>query len=93
MAEDILADEDYPQYPRSTMDGFAVNTRHGTKPRRVASAAVLMGRGPIEHMSVAEAVRIPTGRRASRKRRRRGTARECEHARRDDRAHIHRGPR
>jgi molybdenum cofactor synthesis domain-containing protein len=61
LADEIRADDDYPSYPRSTMDGFALNTRHGTKPRRVAPGAVLMGRPPIGHMSVAEAIRIPTG--------------------------------
>jgi molybdenum cofactor synthesis domain-containing protein len=60
LARDIEADADYPAYARSTMDGFAVSSRHGAKPRRIAGS-VIMGRPPLEAMSVAEAMRIPTG--------------------------------
>ncbi len=60
LAEPIVADEDYPNAPRSLMDGFAVLARATPGALEVAGE-VRMGAAPHGSAAPASAVRIPTG--------------------------------
>jgi molybdopterin molybdotransferase len=60
LAEPAVAAEDHPGYPRSMMDGFAIETASGDAPRRVAGE-VLMGHAPPHALVPGEAMRVPTG--------------------------------
>jgi molybdenum cofactor synthesis domain-containing protein len=59
LAEEIVADDDYPNAPRSLMDGFAVPARATPGALRIAGE-VRMGAAPAA-AAPASAVRIPTG--------------------------------
>ncbi|HEY6326861.1 MAG TPA: gephyrin-like molybdotransferase Glp [Candidatus Cybelea sp.] len=60
LAEPIVADEDYPNAPRSLMDGFAVVAR-ATPGSLDVAGEVRMGAAPDGSAAPAAAVRIPTG--------------------------------
>ena len=60
LAEPIVADGDYPNAPRSLMDGFAVTADATPGALRVAGE-VRMGAAPDGSASSPAAVRIPTG--------------------------------
>jgi molybdopterin molybdotransferase len=59
LAEPILADEDYPNAPRSAMDGFAI-LASSTPGRLRIAGDVAMGEAAIA-LRAGEALRIPTG--------------------------------
>jgi len=60
LAEPAIAREAHPGYPRSTMDGFAIETGSGSAPRRIVGE-VLMGHAPPRQVGPGEAMRVPTG--------------------------------
>lgn len=60
LARDAVSDGPLPADPRSTMDGFAVRSSDGGRPRRIVGE-VRMGRAPEASLEPGEAVRIPTG--------------------------------
>jgi molybdenum cofactor synthesis domain-containing protein len=60
LAVDAVAREEFPPQARSTMDGFAVRSADGSKPRRLAGE-VRMGRPAPGALGDGEAMRIPTG--------------------------------
>ena len=60
LAVDAVAHEEFPAHARSTMDGFAVRSADGTRPRRIAGG-VRMGQPPPAPLGAGEAMRIPTG--------------------------------
>lgn len=60
LAEPIAADADYPAGARSTMDGFAVDSR-ATPGRLALAGEVRMGSAPSEALVPGGAWRIPTG--------------------------------
>ncbi len=60
LAEPITADDDYPNMPRSLMDGFAVSAQ-ATPGRLGVAGEVRMGSAADGSAAPASAVRIPTG--------------------------------
>jgi molybdenum cofactor synthesis domain-containing protein len=60
LASAIVAREDHPSHARSTMDGFAVASSGGDRPRRVVGE-VAMGLPPPRAIGPDEALRVPTG--------------------------------
>ena len=60
LCEDIAADADYPNAPRSAMDGFAVRSADGATRLRIVGE-IAMGSTFARAISLGEAVRIPTG--------------------------------
>jgi molybdenum cofactor synthesis domain-containing protein len=60
LAESIVADDDYPNAPRSLMDGFAVSARTTPGTIRIAGD-VRMGAAVVNSVGPESAVRIPTG--------------------------------
>lgn len=60
LARDIVADADYPAVPRSSMDGFALDSRRTPGAFRVAGE-VRMGRAWERALDSGEAAAIPTG--------------------------------
>ncbi len=59
LAADVVAREDHPSHPRSTMDGFAVQSGGG-RSRRI-TGEVRMGAAAPRAIASGEALRIPTG--------------------------------
>lgn len=60
LAAPARALEPMPAHPRSTMDGFAVASAAGARPRRIAGE-ILMGQAPPRAIALDETLRIPTG--------------------------------
>lgn len=60
LASDVVADDDYPNAPRSAMDGFAVNAADGAT-RLLVVGDITMGSTFSRRLNPGEAVRIPTG--------------------------------
>ncbi len=60
LAADAVAERDYPEHARSTMDGYAIASTDGRERRRVTSE-ILMGATPSRPLQAGEAHRIPTG--------------------------------
>lgn len=60
LALDARADDDYPSHCRSTMDGFAIDSRTEGTTRRIVGE-ILMGHAPERAIAPGEALRIPTG--------------------------------
>jgi molybdenum cofactor synthesis domain-containing protein len=60
LACDAVAREDHPSHPRSSMDGFAIDTRGAALTRRVVGE-ILMGQAPACAIETDEVLRIPTG--------------------------------
>ena len=60
LGADAAADTRYPADPRSTMDGFAVHSADGDRPRPVAGE-IRMGHAPPGPLAPGAAMRIPTG--------------------------------
>jgi len=60
LAEPIVADDDYPNAPRSLMDGYAVSAQATPGALRIGGE-VRMGAAPDDAAAPATAVRIPTG--------------------------------
>ena len=60
LAEEIVADRDYPDAPRSAMDGFAVRSSE-TPARLRIDGEIAMGRAWEVPLSPHAALRIPTG--------------------------------
>ena len=60
LARDAVADAAYPADDRSTMDGFAVRSADGARPRRIVGT-IRMGAAPPAASAPGEAMRIPTG--------------------------------
>src|SRR3954462_1375043 len=67
LAQDLIAPLDLPDFPRSTMDGFAVRAAdtygasEGLPAYLSVVGEVLMGRRPDARASIGQAVRIATG--------------------------------
>jgi len=59
LASDAIARDDHPSHARSTMDGFAVDSRGSG--RRTIVGAVRMGAAPPRAIGPGETLRIPTG--------------------------------
>jgi molybdenum cofactor synthesis domain-containing protein len=60
LAEPARALEPIPAHPRSTMDGFALASAAGMRPRRI-TGEILMGLAPPCAIGAGETLRIPTG--------------------------------
>ena len=60
LAEPIAADDDYPNAPRSAMDGFALNARATPGTFEIAGE-VAMGSAPAGSIAAQSTFRIPTG--------------------------------
>ena len=60
LANGVEADRDYPDAPRSAMDGFALQARATPGSLRVVGE-VRMGRAPVRAIDGTSAMRIPTG--------------------------------
>ena len=60
LAEQIVADADYPSVPRSAMDGFAIDSARGPGVFVIAGE-IAMGRPWALPLRAGEALRIPTG--------------------------------
>jgi molybdopterin molybdotransferase len=60
LAQDAVADRQYPSHPRSTMDGFAVRSSDGLGARRIVGE-IRMGHAPPVPIGAGETLRIPTG--------------------------------
>ena len=60
LARDAVAGSSYPADDRSTMDGFAVRSSDGDRPRRI-TGTIRMGAAPPGPLGPGEAMRIPTG--------------------------------
>ena len=60
LAEQIVADADYPSVRRSAMDGFAIDTARGAGVFVIAGE-IAMGRPWAVPLQAGEALRIPTG--------------------------------
>lgn len=60
IAQSVAADDDYPNAPRSLMDGFALQAR-STPGRLEIVAGVEMGVAPTIALTPSTAMRIPTG--------------------------------
>jgi molybdenum cofactor synthesis domain-containing protein len=60
LAVDAVAGEPFPAQARATMDGFAVRSADGTRPRRIVGE-IRMGHAPPAVLGPGEAMRIPTG--------------------------------
>ncbi len=63
LAEDVVAPMNVPQFARSTMDGYAIDVKHGAKPQ---SHYIVIGESRAGHgfeipVSTYEAVKIHTG--------------------------------
>jgi len=67
LSEEIIAEEDLPNFPRSTVDGYAVRAKDtfGASENLPAlfelTGEVVMGRVPTDMVAPGGAVRIPTG--------------------------------
>ncbi|MGR4064213.1 MAG: molybdopterin molybdotransferase MoeA [Vulcanimicrobiaceae bacterium] len=60
LARDVVADADYPNAPRSSMDGFAI-AANGTPGTFRIGGDVRMGHGEAARVQTGTAARIPTG--------------------------------
>ena len=60
LAQDAVADRQYPSHPRSTMDGFVVRSADGLSERQIVGE-IRMGHAPPAPLGAGETMRIPTG--------------------------------